>query len=1130
MTLRWKTLLLMSALLSVALLALWAIMRGVLLENFERAEAQQVRYVMVDTRAALDRRGDELGRAFMDWSIWDDLYQYVIDRDARFERSNLTDASLDQMNIDYLGFFDNAARPVFSTSWNHSTHQRAPVWPALQARFQPGDALFRLAAPQSVNRGIISLPQGALQIVALPIHDSNRAGARHGTLIVGHLLTPQLLSYDSESSRNKVALVDLNALPPSLSKRLIQIDKSGLAGDVSSVEVVAPNQNQVAGYQVLRGFYGVPRWALRVTLPRDTMNQGHATVAAFGWILLVTGVIACGLALLPVESLVLRRLSQLSSDVQHLQLQNGARQRVRAQGHDELGHLAYDINATLRALEKADRQRALSQALHQEMAQAVLAAGDCFFVATPPANSFDAALATDKADYGADVTLEWQGNIAHLLGLPADEFPRTLAQWRSYVHPEDWELLRHSYEAAWNHGLPFSLELRVRRADGCELHWQHRGKMLGAQPQGEATSQATSEAQGQATSEADGETENEPRAPAKLLGMCLDITARKVAERARRRTETRLARIAETAADAIMLYDAGGNVIFANAAAARVFGRPIEELWSLSYDDPQWGDAALDGTPISLEETVFRCVERERQPVYDRQYCVRRPNGEVVALSVNATPLPEERGNFGGVVASFSDITGRRQMEERLNHQAFHDPLTGLANRTLINSRLNGALQQKIADEQIAVLFIDLDNFKWVNDSLGHDQGDVLLCEVAARLQKTLRAQDTPARFGGDEFVVLLRGLDDPNYAFSIAERIVTLLSEAFVLSGREVYTSPSIGLAFCEDGSDADTLLRNADAAMYEAKRRGKGRYEVFRDNLSAAALARLEIEGELRRALSAGEMSLAYQPKIELQNGAICGVEALVRWQHPQRGAISPTEFIPVAEATGLVVPLGCWVLREACRQTQQWNQTRETPLAVAVNVSPRQFHSGVAAGRTVVENGGEANSNETNSNEASSSDGFHLQLVRDVAAALQDTGLPPHLLTLEITETVLMERTAESLEVLNALSELGVQLAIDDFGSGYSSLAYLRTFPFDFLKIDREFVSKLDQTHGHSVIVRAIIQLAHTLGLKVIAEGAEVIGEVECLQEFGCDQAQGYFYAKPLPPAELEKLLAAENLIGQ
>ena len=1106
MTLRWKTLLLMSALLSVVLLALWAVMRGVLLGNFERAEAQQMRYVMLDTRASIDQRGDELARAFVDWSSRDDLYQYIDTHDPRFERSNLTDASLDQFNIDYIGFFDNQTRPVFSTSWNRKAHQRAAVWPELQSLLRPDNALFQLTTPRSINNGILNLPQGPLQIVAMPIHSSNRRNARRGTMLVGSFLTPERLSYYSKKSRNQIAIVEMSSLPAELARTLLQLDKSKTLNAPESVVVAAQNHSRVTGYQVLRGFYGKPRWALTVTTPRDTMKQGDATVEALGWILGSMGIIACALALLPVESLVLRRLSQLSSDVQNLRLEEGHKQRVRAQGDDELGHLACDINATLRALESADRQRTRSQELHQEMAQAALAAGDCFFVATAPASldkTNDKTIA--KTGFGADVALEWKGNIAHLLGLPAGEFPRTLQDWQSYVHPEDWELLRHSYELAWKHGLPFSLEVRVRRPDGCELFWQHRGKMLGAQNKDEKD-------------ESDGE---EHHAPAKLLGMCLDITARKVAERARRRTETRLARIAETAADAIMLYDADGNVIFANAAAARVFGRPIEELWSLTYDDAQWGDATLDGTPLSLEETVFRRVERERQPVYEMKYCACRPNGEIVALSVNATPLPEDRGHFGGVVASFSDITQRRQMEERLNHQAFHDPLTGLANRVLVVNRLKTALTQQKRRTQtethIAILFIDLDNFKWVNDSLGHDKGDVLLCEVAARLQKTLRAQDTPARFGGDEFVVLLDEIENPHYAFSIAERIVALLSEAFVLDGREVYTSPSIGLAFSEAGSDADTLLRDADAAMYEAKRRGKGRYEVFRDNLSAAALARLEIEGDLRRALSAGEMSLVYQPKVELENGTICGVEALVRWQHPERGAISPTEFIPIAEATGLVVSLGRWVLRESCRQTQQWNQTRETPLAVAVNVSPRQFHNGVAANTPGTEAG-------------NARDGSHLELVRDVASALRETGLPPHLLTLEITETVLMERTSESLEVLNALSELGVQLAIDDFGTGYSSLAYLRTFPFDFLKIDREFVAKLDQTEGHSVIVRAIIQLAHTLGLKVVAEGAEVIGEIECLQDFGCDQAQGYFYAKPLPPAELEKLLAAENLIGQ
>ena len=1104
MTLRWKTLLLMGAMLSVALLLLWAVMRGVLLESFERTEARQMRLVAVDAAGAVEDFGDNLHHKFLDWSNWDDAYQYVSDGNQAFEESNLTDAAIGLLDVDFITLLDARDRPVFATFWDRDRHQRSPLPAEISAYWKAGSPLLELPRVGSVQKGIFEYRGDPMQVVALPIHNSHNAGARRGTLIVGSAPRDSWLSAQNRNNNSQLSIVRFDALAPDAQLSLRTLAGAPQLPEVEKTLVVPRDERTVMGYHVVRGFYGRALWAIRVESRRVTVIQGRATLQVFGFVLFITGLAACVMALLPVESLVLRRLSQLSSDVQNLRLTGGHGQRVRAQGKDELGRLASDINATLWALEVADGQRARSQQLHQEMAEAALAAGDCFFVAnvptsSAPASSAPASGAPATGEVGdAQIALEWRGNIAKLLGLQEGESPRTLAQWRDYVHPEDWELLRYSYELAWSHGVPFSLEVRVRRSDGYELFWQHRGKLLSA-----------------ATDNANGDEET----PAKLLGMCLDITARKTAERARRRTETRLMRIAETAADAIMLYDAKGQIIFANAAAARVFGRPIEELWSLSYDAPQWGDATLDGAPLPMGETVFRRVERERQPVYEMQYQVQRPNGEIVALSVNATPLPEERGTFGGVVASFSDITQRRQMEERLNHQAFHDPLTGLANRTLIQTRLRAALEGQREGDQIAVLFIDLDNFKWVNDSLGHDKGDVLLCEVAERLQKTTRAGDTPARFGGDEFVVLLSGIQDPNYAFAVAERIVTLLSEAFVLSGREVYTSPSIGLAFSQGGSDADTLLRHADAAMYEAKRRGKGRYEVFRDNLSAAALARLEIEGDLRRAISAEEMGLAYQPKVDMESGAICGIEALVRWEHPQRGTVSPTEFIPIAEATGLVVPLGRWVLREACRQTHQWNHDREVPLVVAVNVSPRQFHSGVAAGT------GTANS-ETTENRS----GLHLELVRDVAAALHETGLPPHLLTLEITETVLMERTSESLEVLTALSNLGVQLAIDDFGTGYSSLAYLRTFPFDFLKIDREFVAKIDQAQGHSVIVRAIIQLAHTLGLKVIAEGAEVVGEIEVLQDFGCDQAQGYFYARPLPPDELEKLLAAENLIGK
>ena len=1072
MTLRWKTLLLVGTILSIVLLLLWVVLHGVLLDGFALTEERQTRATVAQVAHELEAQQSKLGRDFRDWSAWDDTYDYVATRDSRYLRSNLNDTSIALLEVDFLAILDERARPVFATFWNAPARQGEPVARAMSAHFRPEDALLQLPTPQSVNSGLIDLPDGPMLVCALPIHNSEQGGARRGTLLVGRLVNT--LQFGAVINKeNRVNIVALGEVAPDLEQQLRR-------SDPQAITVIPRDERRVVGYQVLRGFYGVPRWALRVEMPRDTMQQGQRMLQAFGLTLLGMGLLSCVLAMWPVERLILRRLGRLSSDVRAIRGERGNARRVTPLGTtDELGILALNINATLEALEAADAQRAESQSLYHEMAQAALAAGDCFFVA-----SFGSFQPLEDENSLANSALEWQGAIGELLDCAPDAVPRTLAQWKERVHPEDWPIVQHAYALARRDGREFSLEIRIKRCDGRELFWLHRGRLI--------------------------ESRDHPNG--KLLGMCLDITARKVAESARRRTEARLARIAETAADAIMLYDAGGHIIFANAAAARVFGRPVEELWSLSYDDPQWGDSALDGTPLPLGQTVFRRVERDRAALYDFEYQVKRPDGETVAVSVNATPLPEDNGRFGGVVASFSDITQRRQMEEKLNYQAFHDPLTGLANRALMNNRLGHVLAsggRQVSES--AVLFIDLDNFKWVNDSLGHDAGDVLLCQVAARLKKTLRAGDTPARFGGDEFVVLLSHIENPAYAFAAAERIVALLSEPFDLEGREVFTSPSIGLAISEPGMDADTLLRHADAAMYEAKRRGKGRYEVFRHNLSAAALARLELEGDLRRALEGGEMKLFYQPKIDLASGTICGVEALARWDHPRRGPISPTEFIPIAEATGLIVPLGRWFLNEACRQVARWNRDREQPLAVAVNVSPRQFHNGLALNAP---------------DEAQKSS--ELELVRDVARALRESGLPPQQLTLEITETVLMERTSESHEVLAALSKLGVQLAIDDFGSGYSSLAYLRAFPFDFLKIDREFVAELDLEHGHSVIVGAIIQLAHTLGLRVIAEGAEVIGEIEMLREFGCDQAQGYYYARPLPPEELEALLAAESLM--
>jgi diguanylate cyclase (GGDEF)-like protein len=425
-------------------------------------------------------------------------------------------------------------------------------------------------------------------------------------------------------------------------------------------------------------------------------------------------------------------------------------------------------------------------------------------------------------------------------------------------------------------------------------------------------------------------------------------------------------------------------------------------------------------------------------------------------------------------------------------HQAFHDALTELPNRALFLDRLEQALvRQGRRSALTAVLFLDLDRFKWINDSLGHAAGDQLLVQVAERLGNATRPGDSVARFGGDEFVVLCDDLDGEWEALTIAKRLESALSNHFCVEGRDITVSASVGIATTASatGATADSLLRDADAAMYRAKERGRNRIESFQGGMRARAVERLEVESDLRRALERGELRVHYQPVVRLAGAAMVGVEALVRWQHPERGLVPPGEFIPVAEETGLIQPLGAFVLRESCRQVATWNRANpeRVPLSVAVNLSARQM---------------------------SASD-----LTRLVLTALNESGLEPGLLCLEITESVLMEDVTASRNVLMSLKELGVRLGIDDFGTGYSSLLYLRRFPVDILKVDRSFVSGLGQNSEDGAIVAGVLGLAHALGVGAIAEGVEEPEQADKLAALGCELAQGFLWSKPLAAEELE-----------
>jgi len=445
------------------------------------------------------------------------------------------------------------------------------------------------------------------------------------------------------------------------------------------------------------------------------------------------------------------------------------------------------------------------------------------------------------------------------------------------------------------------------------------------------------------------------------------------------------------------------------------------------------------------------------------------------------------------------EVAEREQAEERVLHLANHDALTGLPNRRLLIDRLGQALALAHRENhQVAVLFMDLDRFKTINDSLGHMTGDALLQNVARRLSETLREGDTVSRLGGDEFVVVLPSLDQPKAAEKVALKLVDALAPPIDLGGQELRVSASIGISlFPEDGHDTETLLRNADSAMYHAKDMGRNNYQFFMEQMNVAAAERLRLENDLHRALERQEFELHFQPRVSVANGQACGIEALIRWRHPERGLVLPEHFIPVAEDTGMIVPIGEWVIDEACRQGTAWCAAGLPQIPVAVNLSPRQFRQS--------------------------------NLVDTVARALDRHGWPCNLLELEITEGVLMQQTSETLKTLEALNRLGVGLAIDDFGTGYSSLSYLKRFPVDFLKIDQSFVRDIAVDPDDATIVTAIIGLAHSLGLTVVAEGVENASQLDFIRDAGCDEAQGYHIGRPMPAGQLAAWMLANRSPG-
>jgi len=662
----------------------------------------------------------------------------------------------------------------------------------------------------------------------------------------------------------------------------------------------------------------------------------------------------------------------------------------------------------------------------------------------------------------ADWTMEFVSDgCSRVTGYrPRDLLLNDRLSYEELTHPEDRDRVRREVNDALATRRRFEVEYRIQHADG-KVRWVwERGVGL-YDEHGSVTA---------------------------LEGIIEDVTHRKESDLALREAERRYHSLFENAIEGIFRTSPDGHYLDSNPALARIYGFASPDELMNSLRDIR-NQLYVDST----RREEFMRIVKARGSISGFESQVHRKNGDVIWISENARAV-FENGQVLYYEGTVEDVTERKLYQARIEQQANYDTLTGLANRALLNDRLQqGILTAASYGTRLAVVFVDLDRFKFINDSLGHHVGDELLKVMAERFKSCIREYDTIARLGGDEFVLLMNGQGEPDSVGTTMERMLQVISQPWRAAQGEFEVTCSIGVAlYPDDGSDADTLLKHADSAMYRAKEHGRNNFQFFTNELNRMMKERLELESNLRRALDRGQFELLYQPRVDLRTRELTGCEALIRWQLPGRGVIGPSSFIPIAEETGLIAPIGRWVLQTACAQNKAWQDAGFKPCVVAVNVSPRQFRRD--------------------------------DLVQTITEVLEQTRLEPRWLEIELTENMVMHDGEHMVAMLDAIKRLGVQIAVDDFGTGYSSLSYLKRFSVDRLKVDRSFVKDIATDADSASIVRTIIALGHNLDLKVVAEGVENEEQIAFLAANGCDELQGYYFSKPISGWRFRKLLQA------
>jgi diguanylate cyclase (GGDEF)-like protein/PAS domain S-box-containing protein len=652
---------------------------------------------------------------------------------------------------------------------------------------------------------------------------------------------------------------------------------------------------------------------------------------------------------------------------------------------------------------------------------------------------------------------DWSDEVYRIFEINPEIFDASYESFIDTIHPDDREIVNQTYEDSVRNMAPYDIDYRLLMKDGrikivnerCETIYDDTGK------------------------------------PLRSLGIILDITERKQAEEQIRT----LSQAVEQSPVSVMITDANVNIEYVNSTFEQVTGYSSEEVIGQNPRVLKSGK-----TPIQTYQEMWQTIQSGK--AWQGELQNRRKNGEIFWEHAHIAPVLDEAGTVSHYLAVKEDISLRKQQEEKILHQAHFDALTDLPNRFLSLDRLSQLISEaQRTNEIVAVLFLDLDDFKKVNDTLGHELGDKLLIKAAKLLHGEIRSGDTVGRLGGDEFIILLGGLSEPADAQPVVENLLNCFRDAFRIDGRELVLTASAGIAlYPNDGDNPTELLRNADSAMYHSKEEGRNTYSYFTSAMNQGVSRRLALEEQLHGALNRDEFRLYYQPKVEIASGRIIGVEALLRWNNPALGEVMPDEFIPIAEQTGLIISIGQFVLTRALEMAVIWQQEYDPQFNIAINLSPRQFRDP--------------------------------NLIAFIKEAIIQSGVSGESLELEITEGVLMSGHAHIEKALADLNDLDVSIAMDDFGTGYSSLSYLRSYPFDVLKIDRSFVHDITVDKADRELVNASIAMAHSLGLKVVAEGVETEEQLSLLAEQGCEIAQGYLFSKPVSAEEITGMLVSAN----